>query len=84
MRMLAAVEELLLFAGLIHQSQTGAPKTTQTRPCIADSNTKTTFYELLLWIRWLIGWGLMVPPGFPCFLGLAESPETIYEWIATL
>ena len=81
--MLAAVEELLLFAGLIHQSQAGAPKTTQTRPCVADGNAKATFYELLLWIGGLIGWGLLAPPGFPCFLGLAESPETIHEWIAT-
>jgi hypothetical protein len=81
--MLAAVEELSLFAGLIHQSQTGAPKTTQARPCIADGNTKATFHEFFSWIGWLIGWGLLVPPGFPCFLGLAESPETIQEWIAT-
>jgi hypothetical protein len=47
--MLAAVEELLLVAGLIYQSQAGAPKTTQARPCVADGNTKATFYELLLW-----------------------------------
>jgi hypothetical protein len=82
--MLAPVEELTLLAGLIHQPQTGAPKTTQACPCVSNGNTQTAFHELLLWIGGLIGWGLLAPPGFPCFLGLAESPETINKWITTL
>jgi hypothetical protein len=81
--MLAAVQELTLLAGLIDESQTGAPKATQACPCVPHGHPKATFHKLLAWIGWLIGWGLLIPPGFPGFLGLAEAPETIHEWIAT-